>query len=213
MVVVIIVGLLAALAVPSMRLATYDRHAYEDAGAIMQLFRAARMRSVARGSAVLVTLSSNGVTDRGTFNVYEAVAQDPNDPTGHFQMPVPTCKSPQSPWALPPANTSLLIDAVSLNGVPEADADIETRLWTYTGAGNNSATSQQPAAVNICYTPVGRSYLTQGPGALNFIGLQPSTTVLEVQVLRGASSGITGASIRSVIVEPNGMPRILTKLL
>ncbi|HEV3190578.1 MAG TPA: type II secretion system protein, partial [Polyangiaceae bacterium] len=37
MVVVIIIGIMAALAVPSMRLTTFDRHAYDDAGAIMQL--------------------------------------------------------------------------------------------------------------------------------------------------------------------------------
>jgi Tfp pilus assembly protein FimT len=214
MVVVIIVGLLAALAVPSMRLATYDRHAYEDAGAVMQLFREARLRAVARGSAVLVTMSSSGTADRGTFNVYEAVAQDPNDTSGTgFHMPVRTCKSPTSPWALPPANTSLLIDALNLNGTPEADADIETRLWTYTGGANNSVSTLQPAAANVCYTPLGRSYFTTTAGSLNFNGLQPSMTVLAVQVLRGATSGITGASTRVVVVEPNGMPRILTKLL
>jgi type II secretory pathway pseudopilin PulG len=213
MVVVIIVGLLAALAVPSMRLATYDRHAYQDAGAIMQLFREARLRAVARGGAVLVGMTTNGVTDRGTFKVYEAVAQDPNDPTGAFLMPVPTCKAPTSPWSLPPAKTTLLIDTVNLNGPPEADADIETALWTYANAGNNVVTTQQPATVYICYTPLGRSYFTASAASINFNGMQPSTTVLEVRVSRGASSGLTGASVRSVMVEPNGMPRILTKLL
>lgn len=213
MVVVVIVGVVAALAVPSMRLATFDRHAYEDAGAVMQLFRDARLRSVARGSAVLVTATAGGVGDRGTFNVYEAVAQDPNDPNHGYQMPVPTCKAPTSPWSLPPALTTLFVEGVNLNGPPESDADIETQLFTYgaaTGSAVPAATSQ--SALYICYTPIGRSYVTTS-SAINFNGLQSSTSVIEARVSRGLTSGLSGASLRSVIVEPNGMPRILTKVL
>jgi type II secretory pathway pseudopilin PulG len=218
MVVVVIVGVVAALAVPSMRLATFDRHAYEDAGAIMQLFRDARLRSVARGSAVLVTLSANGTGDRGTFNVYEAVAQDPSDPNHGYQMPVPTCKAPTSPWSLPatpqtPSQTTLFVEGLNLNGPPESDADIETQLFTYAAAAGSAvpaATAQ--SALYICYTPIGRSYLTTS-SAINFNGLQSSTSVIEARVSRGLTSGLTGASLRSVIVEPNGMPRILTTVL
>jgi hypothetical protein len=213
MVVVIVVGVIATLAVPSIRLATFDRHAYEDAGAIMQLFRDARLRSVARGSAVLVTISQNGATDRGTFTVYEAVAQDPNDP-GHFQMPVPTCKAPTSPWNLA-AQTTMFIEKLDLNGNPEADADIETQIFKYVGAtGVNPAAQSQVAAgttAYICYTPLGRSYFTTST-PIDFSGMQPTTTVFDIQVSRGLANHLVGATIRSVILEPNGMPRILTRV-
>ena len=76
LIVVIIIGIIATLAVPSMRIGTFDRHAYQDAGAIMQLFREARLRAVARGGATLVTMTTNGTTDRGTFMLYEADAQN-----------------------------------------------------------------------------------------------------------------------------------------
>src|SRR5580692_12345519 len=54
MVVVMIIGVLAALAIPSMSLASYERDTYNDAGAIMQLFREARTRAVGRGAATLI---------------------------------------------------------------------------------------------------------------------------------------------------------------
>ena len=73
MVVVFIVGLISALAIPTMALGRSDRHAYDDAGAITQLFRAARTRAIARGGAVLVSMSA-GAGDRGTFTMYEAVS-------------------------------------------------------------------------------------------------------------------------------------------
>jgi type II secretory pathway pseudopilin PulG len=216
MVVVVIIGVMAALAVPSLRLATFDRHAYEDAGAISQLFRDARLRSVARGSAVLVTVSASGTTDRGTFKVYEAVGQDPNDPTHSFQMPVALCKAPQSPWNLA-AQTAMFVEGLNLNGIPgtaEYDGDIETQLFTYVGQSGSTPAGQVQltgGTAYICYTPLGRSYFNATTP--NFTGLAPSTTVFEARVSRGLTSGLVGASVRSVIVEPNGMPRILTKTL
>jgi prepilin-type N-terminal cleavage/methylation domain-containing protein len=206
MVVVIVVGVLAALAVPSMRIATYDRHAYEDAGAIMQLFRDARLRSVARGSAVLVSMGSNGTTDRGTFVVTEAVAADPS---GGTAMPVPVCKSP-TVWTSPP---KLVVEGLNLNGGPEKDADIETQIFQYSGvSGSNPAakTTLTAGTSYLCYTPLGRSYFNASTPS--FSG-SPSTSVFEVMVSRGLSNGLLGATTRSVIIEPNGMPRILTKLL
>jgi prepilin-type N-terminal cleavage/methylation domain-containing protein len=207
MVVVVIVGVLAALAVPSLRIATFDRHAYEDAGAIMQLFRDARLRSVARGSAVIVTVTANGTGNRGAFTVYENVTPDQNgNPT-----PVPGCKS-TAMWSLTPPN-AIMIEGLDLNGRPEVEADIETQVFRYDGASGSTAPKQTtvPAGTTyLCYTPLGRSYynMTQP----SFSGA-PSTSVFEVLVSRGLSNGVVGASTRSVIIEPNGMPRILTKLL
>src|SRR5579872_4629941 len=76
LVVVMIIGILAALAIPTMSTSKYDRAAYDDAGSIMQLFREARTRAVARGAAQLVTMSSNGLTDRGTFQIGRASCRE-----------------------------------------------------------------------------------------------------------------------------------------
>jgi prepilin-type N-terminal cleavage/methylation domain-containing protein len=205
MVVVIIVGIIAALAVPSMRIATFDRHAYQDAGAIMQLFREARLRSVARGAAVLVSMQGNGVGERGTFRVYESVQPDP---AGGTTMPSPSCKNPPLGWNPPGANGTLFIDGVNLNGKPEVDADIETQIYAYDAAGVTPYTT----VVYVCYTPLGRSYVSTS-GTAAFSGLLPATLVLEARVLRGVTSGLAGAVSRSVLITPTGMPRLFSKVL
>jgi Tfp pilus assembly protein FimT len=66
MVVIIIIGVVAALAVPTMAAARIDRNAYDDAGSIMQLLRSARTHAIARGGAVLVSMTFSAA-DRGTF--------------------------------------------------------------------------------------------------------------------------------------------------
>jgi general secretion pathway protein G len=212
MVVVIIVGVMAALAIPSMRLATYDRNAYQDAGAIMQLFREARLRSVARGAAVLVSMSANA-TDRGTFRLYEGVQQDPA-PSVSFTTPSSACKNPLIPWSVG-AQGTLFIEGLNLNGTPENDADIETQLYVYeSGGGVTTLTPSASDPAYICYTPSGRSYLLESGGGATpiFVGA-PTTAVVEARVLRGLTSGVTGGTSRSVLLAPNGMPRLFSKAL
>jgi type II secretory pathway pseudopilin PulG len=212
MVVVMIIGVLAALAVPSLRISTFDRHAYQDAGAVLQLFREARLRAVARGAATLVSMTANGTSERGQFNLYEAVQADPNSPAGTpAQVPVASCKAPTI-WNIG-TPTTLAIDGVSLDGVvgtAEVDGDIESQIYTY-DAANSGAPTSWTSTIYVCYTPVGRSYISTG-GSPTFIGT-PTTSVLEVRVLRGLTSGLTGAVSRSVLVAPNGMPRLFSKVL
>jgi prepilin-type N-terminal cleavage/methylation domain-containing protein len=222
MVVVIIIGIIAVLAVPSMRIATYDRHAYQDAGAVMQLFREARLRAVARGGAMLVSMTANGTTDRGTFQLYEADAQNAGSALATYQTPIPSCKSPTL-WNTGAAvngaaNVTLLVDGVNLNGLPEADADIETTLNVFGPAtGLASPTGTAFAALVVCFTPLGRSYLLVAgqPGFAAqtplFDGLPPNMSVLDMQVTRGKTVGPTGGTVRHVIVTPNGMPRLFSQ--
>src|SRR5450432_2628256 len=96
MVVVIIIGVVAALAVPTMTAARIDRNAYDDAGSIMQLLRAARTHAVARGGAVLVAMTFNGQADRGTFQMFEAVGVNPGNQGGLARAPIGTCKAPMN---------------------------------------------------------------------------------------------------------------------
>ncbi len=219
MVVIVIIGVMAALALPSMRLATFDRHAYDDAGAIVQLFRAARTRSVARGAAVLISMTSSQQTDRGTFLMYEAVTQNGTitnaggSSQGAFgATPVGSCKTPTVwiplPTAAAPNPNVLLIDGVNLNGPPEVDADIETTFRLYTSGTTPPAFSLG----YVCYTPLGRSYVSASAAAAPAFNNQlPNTSPIEVLVQRlGAGGSATG---RSVLVPPNGMPRIFSHVL
>jgi len=150
MVVVMIIGIMAALAVPSMRLTTFDRHAYDDAGAIMQLFRSARTRAIARGGAELIAMTSDTTADRGTFQMWEAVS--PNLGGGKAATPVSSCKSPTDWSNLALTSTNVLfIDGVNLNGTPEADADIETTFNFFT-----TGATTHPKTAYVCYRSVRR---------------------------------------------------------
>jgi prepilin-type N-terminal cleavage/methylation domain-containing protein len=203
MVVVIIIGIVAVLAVPTMASARVDRHAYDDAGAIMQLLRSARTHAVARGGAVLVTMTFNGPTDRGTFTVYESVAPNPGAGGGLARAPVSSCKT--SAWA--PLNATnlnvVLIDGLNLNGQIENNADIETSLYVYNPSGG--VTSNVTAAY-LCFTPLGRTYYSP---TLPFNGAVPMLTPLEFRVQRMVGGQPIG-TIRSVLVPPNGMARVFS---
>jgi prepilin-type N-terminal cleavage/methylation domain-containing protein len=202
LVVIIIIGIVAALAIPTMAVARFDRHAYDDAGAIMQLFRSARTHAIARGGAVVVSISANGKADRGTFMMWEAVAA--NVGGGLNRTPVATCKTPTSWNPLTAANTNvLLVDGVNLNSTLEANADIETQAFSYPNPANNTATAFTSGFV--CYTPLGRSYLFIGVGPPVFDGMLPTLTPLELRVTRA-----NGGNTRSVLVPPNGLARIFS---
>lgn len=203
LIVVIIIGIVAVLAVPSMATARIDRNAYDDAGAIMQLLRSARTHAVARGGAVLVSMTFNGPTNRGTFTMYEAVTPNPGTGGGPARTPVSSCKT--AAWApLNAANLNILVvDGLNLNGKIEIDADIETSLFVYKTSGG--VTSNVPAAY-LCFTPLGRTYFST---ALPFNGAMPMLTPLEFRVQR-MQSGQPFGTIRSVLVPPNGLARIFS---
>jgi prepilin-type N-terminal cleavage/methylation domain-containing protein len=207
LVVVIIIGLIAALAIPTMSIARFDRLAYQDAGAIMQIFRSARTRAVARGGAVLISMSANGATDRGTFGMYEAVS--PNALGGLARTPVASCKAPTD-WTLLNVagltNNVLGLDGLNLNGALEIDADIQTQIFIYASPTKSARAAVTNGIANICWTPLGRSYLAQGAATKTmFDGQLPMTSPFELQVQRA-----NGGTYRSVLVPPNGMARLFS---
>jgi type II secretory pathway pseudopilin PulG len=217
MVVVIIISIVAALAIPSMTVARNDREAYEDAASIMMLFREARTRAVARGAAQILSMSANGTGDRGTFQLFEAVAQNPATATVTLlgQTPVSSCKTgPAGPTAFQPLNATngnvRLVDGVNLNSPAssiEAVADIETQLFFYASPAN--ATQTAFPLGYVCYTPLGRSYVQLWPNAVpNFDGALPTISPIVARVTRA-----NAANARDVLVPPNGMARLFSHTL
>ncbi len=213
MVVVIIIGILAALAIPTMSSAKYDRDVYNDAGGIMQLLREARTRAVARGAAEMITMTSNGLTDRGTFQLWESVAADPTGNSAVNGLPVPNCGTP-SIWPVAGAAggpTVVLIDGVNLNtgtASVEANADIETKLYFYQ---DPTTTAQTGFTLGyVCFTPLGRAYVSvTGTPSPSFDGVLPTVGVIQVDVSRHTSGVIVGTT-RSVLLPPNGMARLFS---
>jgi prepilin-type N-terminal cleavage/methylation domain-containing protein len=203
MMVVIIIGILAVAAAPSMRLTTYDRHAYNDAGSIMQLFRAAHGRAVSYSVPVLVAMSANGTSDRGTFTTYAAINPVTNGT-------IVTCKSPFA-WSPLASNTNLAtVDWVNINasaGTAEYDADIETTLSYYDGQSGHTGFT---GSAYMCFTPLGRSYVAIAPSSTPwFDSMVPNVYPLEAKVQRLSAAG---AIKRSVYVLPNGTARLFSHL-
>jgi MSHA pilin protein MshC len=218
MVVVVIIGVLAVAAAPSMRLTSYERHAYNDAGSIMQLFRNAHGRAVSYSVPVLVSMSANGTTDRGTFTTYVA-----NTPI--VNSTVVTCKTPFAwgpPVATSPAtNTNLTqVDSVNLNGlagIAEVDADIETTLSYYDTAATSGPHTGFTSLSYMCFTPLGRSYVAINPTVAPwFDAMVPNVFPLEAKVQRlsiGGGAGTSrGAISRSVLILPNGTARVFSHI-
>jgi prepilin-type N-terminal cleavage/methylation domain-containing protein len=225
LVVVIIIGILAALAIPTMSTARYDREAYTDAGSIMMLLREARMRAIARGGAEMVSMTANGLVDRGSFGIWEGVTMNPTG-NGAARLPAPNCMTPTIWQPLPAFGTQgltmmtgtqgvVFIDGVNLNTQNqsaqsiEVVADIETQLYYYLNPASSA-----PIAFNsgyICFTPLGRSYANVvGATQALFDGMLPFVGVIEARVLRGVNNNVSSGQIRSVLLPPNGMARLFS---
>jgi len=201
MVVIIIVGIVSALAIPSMLAARTDRHAYDDAGQIMQLFREARTRAVARGGAVMIAFTA-GAGDVGTFSMYEAVTATTANGAA-AGPPVASCKT--AVWTnatAVPANVPNLVfvDGLNLNGQVEAQYGIQTQVSVYALSGNTN-----PAGGFICFTPLGRTYFNAAQPVFTGAASLPLVDPIEFRVTRAA-----GGTIRSVLLPPNGMARVFS---
>ena len=163
---------------------------------------------------MLITISANGATDRGTFQMFEAVSPNAGgNATGLARTPVSTCKAPTD-WTLLPAPGSMLasgtilgLDGVNLNGNLESEADIQTQLFVYAyGSTLATARTAQTGGASICWTPLGHSYIALGTRtATMFAGMVSTVTPLELQVQHAK-----GGTYRSVLVPPNGMARLFS---
>jgi type IV fimbrial biogenesis protein FimT len=201
LVVIIIIGLVSAMAVPSMLSARVDRHAYDDAGGILQIFREARTRSVARGSAILVVVDNT--TTRVVVTMYEAVSANATA-GGQNRTPVSTCKAPTAWQPLTPANTGvLLVDGTTMDGPTESQMNIQSQIGTFNGGA-----IAHPTILNLCFTPLGRVFSVANAPPV-FDGLSPLLTPVAVRVehMNGATAVGT---VRDVLLPPNGVARVFS---
>lgn len=180
MVVVVIIGLLAAIAVPQMAARMRERRTNQAAQQIALLYRNARLRAMGRGFAVLVNYTpTNG------FRVLETL------PAGGLMNCNPT---------LPPSCTN------TNWALPGATRVVETFNPGATGlyAGVLLALTAQPSGsavtnLDLCFTPRGRTFNRLAPAQ----PLTPMTGVIDIQV--GQASPMLQ---RRVNVLPNGMARV-----
>ncbi len=203
MVVVILVGILSVMAIPSMGQAAVDRRIYQDTSQISDLIRAAKARAVGRGAAVLVAMDGSG---RGKFNVRESVQANP-DGSGLNQVPRSSCKSPTD-WTVVATPTQYFdVSQVDLNGTFETANNVSAIIYTDDGTTITAVTSAY-----LCFTPLGRTYFVNSvTAAAGFLdGATPMLGALTIEVAQRPSVGAVSGMVRKVLIPPSGVTRLVS---
>ena len=157
---------------------------------------------------------TTGNYPNGGFFTYEAVAWNPGSTTVS-QTPVATCKYPTT-W--PTASLHADRQLLHRNG-PRDSADVLAGVMAQPVRVHRGLRRPGGATFTegyVCYTPLGRSYVTISPTVAGarlaghcraspvFTGLS-SVSAIEIRVTR-----TDGATIRSVLVPNNGMARVFS---
>jgi len=184
MVVVVIIGILAAIAVPQIASRMRERRTNQAAQQIALMYRNARLRAMGRGFAVLVDYNSG----TGAFRVLETL------PAGGLTDCTPR---------LPPSCTNTDWTSATATRV------VETFNPSVSGATGNYAgvlvgVTAQPSNVtasmlDLCFTPRGRTFSRLVAAE----ALAPMTGVIDIVVGRAAPM-----LQRHINVLPNGMARL-----
>jgi type II secretory pathway pseudopilin PulG len=217
MVVVIVVAILSALAVPSMIRARDDRHAYNNSMQVGQLLRGARLRAIGRGGAVAVSMTSNSTTDRGTFKVYESVTV--NAVPGSTPTPGPTNRTPYascltSDWT-PPAgafsgsSNALPLDSFDYNFNLDVTMDFQTTITLNWVNRLGTASNTAQTAAWLCFTPAGRTYVSASASPSFNAG--DTFIDLDICMSRGGPCGSGIGPQRHILVPPAGVARLFSR--
>jgi type II secretory pathway pseudopilin PulG len=194
MVVVLMVGIMVVLALPSIAYQLKSRRTSQAAAQIMQVYRGARSLAMGRGSAVMV--SFNGTK----FRVFEALsatsAPDCSLSASQTNQASPSCTATN--WDL---TTSPLPyrEYISAGFDPGTSANT---LWSLSvTVSDPSSTSGTAPVLDLCFSPTGRTFYRGGGGATSTSGLiftQFAGAVL-FSVTRADSVGA-----RRLIIVPTG---------
>jgi prepilin-type N-terminal cleavage/methylation domain-containing protein len=221
MVVVVLVGVLTVLAIPTMAEARYNARTFDNATQIAEIFREARTRAMGRGAAMLVGLSSGnamaltvGASDLGTFTLYEGqvptsygavTVGGPPLPGG---SPLSSCAPPAvayNIWPLVVANAATtLMDQVNLNN----NGEVQAQIWTTLNDGSGTT----PTVGGLCYTPLGRMYYQPAFPPVFTAGVDYLHGAIQITVQRSGTGVATATGLkRTVIVPDSGSTRIVSQ--
>jgi type IV fimbrial biogenesis protein FimT len=184
MVVVLIIGITAALATPTITQQVRERRSRDTAQRIAQLYSAARMRALGRGAAVMVRYrSATGFTVvESVLGATAAAAQNAASVTCAAK-PGLGCLS--NAWNNP--DQSRVVATL----VPMSDLTVTAK--------DQSATSK--TQMDICFTPMGRSFIS-------FDGSAPTTAMVGATTVDVQRTGKGLGLLRTVAILPNGMARL-----
>ncbi len=184
MVVVVIIGLFAALAAPSVISLVRDQRTRREAISLVDVLRDGRARALGRGTAVMVEYTTSA--NQADFVVREAV--------GVNSLPTPSCMTPT--WTA--ADSSVLAE---LRPGRTTVGSAILVAGQYSNAANTPTSSLH---LEVCFTPSGREFIkevTAGPAWSPLLGnVQFTYQRLE----GGAGVGI----VRTVQLNADGVTKV-----
>jgi type IV fimbrial biogenesis protein FimT len=190
--VITIIGVLAAASAPSILRVLRDRRVNQVALQQADMYRVARSRAMGRGSAVLVRWDHDiptptPSTPAGRLTMREAVlgGTDPN-----AMLPTASCHTPD--WTDGSTDSKYV-----------AAFDDRRNVYEWAAAQMLDPDGDPANHVEICYTPRGRTFVREDPSA----GFTPLTGVYRLEVTNTET-----LLVRQVIIPPNGVARIETRV-
>jgi type II secretion system protein H len=182
MVVVIMIGVLVVLAIPSIATVMRDRRTSQAAHEVALLFRQARARAMGRGTAVLVRFGAT----TGAVEVREAQNVDAGN---CLSLPATSCLT--TTWDTGNAQNRLL-------GSP-FDPSTNT-LYSNVELHYLQSNGTESTAADTCFTPLGRPYVRLAANG----AFVPMTAVPYIEARPVDGIGLT----RRVLILPNGSSRL-----
>jgi type IV fimbrial biogenesis protein FimT len=181
-VVVVIIGLFAAMAVPGVSQRLMSQNLLASSEQIASLYRTARLRAMGRGSAVLVRFTGTGMQLRERVYGASTVWAD-----GCDNLPWPSCTDDKTAWAAADSRNQLLSSFSNPDMTITAENAAGTAL-TY---------------LDVCFTPAGRTFArTTATG-----DFAPLTEVPRLAVNR--AGGNDQLLERKILILPNGNSRVV----
>jgi type II secretion system protein H len=211
MVVVVIISVLAALALPGMLSSTKDLSVYQAAQRIAELVQNGRSRALATGSAHAIVFSTNA---NGKFAVQQGTRIVGAPAAGLPPIPINTCRQAGA-FGMDISGTVATTSVVTPNTSPVLDqlvfatdgrlSDYDVRVTGFTGAPTAASITSE---MWICFTPTGRAYIANSAASL--VGA-PSLTDPVVVAVERFEGGVKQGLSRNVVVVPGSAPRIFSK--
>ena len=184
MIVVIMVGILATLAIPAISTQMRDRRTNQAAHELAMVYRQARAMAVGRGAAVMVHFDSTG---QGSVQMREAQTTTTSG-LCVTQLPSPSCTTDWSAGS----TTNRLVSAFDPNTL-NVYSNVQLAFFLANGVAS-------AGVVDICFTPLGRPYRRlAAPGPFAVMNEVPYVTVTPKD-----GAGIT----RRVLIVPTGATRL-----
>ncbi len=194
--VVIIIGVFAAMAMPAITNQLRDRRVHETAQRVAMTYQQARVRAMGQGGAILVHFDP-GANGQGLFETREALVGGSDVNQACKAMPSPSCT--HTDWYSSGSGQFRSIETLDLG----KQYGLDNVYATLTP--DPASTKSSKTYMDVCFTPMGRTFVGYAPSSL-----APLAAVPEFDVFRGNGDVTQPVGlIRHVLVLPTGIARLL----